>query len=131
MRMSNTTDWQTLEHFTFGDSPAMADELLELVLQGVKTATCSSAAENEIRYVGLLTVACDGRGRARAVIETTELRFVPFDGVEADFAAAEGEGDRTLAWWRQAHQSFFERNGGFTPTMLLRCERFRVVQVIE
>ena len=34
----------TLPSFAFGDSPAMADELLHLVLNGRKTATCWAAA---------------------------------------------------------------------------------------
>jgi uncharacterized protein YhfF len=31
--------WRDLESFSFGDSPALADELSTLVLDGVKTAT--------------------------------------------------------------------------------------------
>jgi uncharacterized protein YhfF len=33
-----------LESFTFGDTPVLADELLELVLVGKKTATCWAAS---------------------------------------------------------------------------------------
>jgi uncharacterized protein YhfF len=34
------------------------------------------------------------------VLETTDLRVIPFGEVDAQFAFDEGEGDRTLAWWR-------------------------------
>src|SRR6476469_7683858 len=36
-----------LESFSFGDSPELADELLELVLTGKKTATCWAASEGD------------------------------------------------------------------------------------
>jgi uncharacterized protein YhfF len=36
-----------LESFSFGDSPELADKLLELVLIGKKTATCWAAAQGD------------------------------------------------------------------------------------
>ncbi len=41
----------------------------------------------------------------------------PFNKVDAQFAHDEGEGDRSLAFWRDAHRIFFTReatNGGWT-----------------
>lgn len=38
-----------LETFSFGDSPELADELLDLVLLGKKTATCWAASEGDKR----------------------------------------------------------------------------------
>jgi uncharacterized protein YhfF len=72
----------------------------------------------------------DGQGRPRAVLETTALSQQRFDEVEADFAAAEGEGDQTLGYWRAAHQGYFTKNGGFAPDMLLWCERFALIAVL-
>ena len=37
--------YQHLRRFAFGDSPALADELVELVVKGIKTATCSTEDE--------------------------------------------------------------------------------------
>lgn len=37
--------YRHLRSFAFGDSPALANELLELVVKGVKTATCSTEDE--------------------------------------------------------------------------------------
>ena len=34
-----------LESFSFGDSPALADELAALMLAGIETATCGAASE--------------------------------------------------------------------------------------
>jgi len=123
-------DWRDLERFAFGDSPAMADELADLVLKGVKRATCWVAGPEETTSVGERMVMCDGAGRPRAVLETVELALRRFDDVDAAFAHDEGEGDRSLAYWQQAHREFFSRTGVFAPDMLLWCERFRVVEVI-
>ena len=124
-------DWRTLETFSFGDNPALADELAELVLAGKKTATCWAAEQGLLTDVGKRMVVLDGAGRPRAVIETVELTQHRFPDVDAAFANDEGEGDRTLASWRRAHEAYFTRLGQFTPDMLLWCERFRVVEVIE
>jgi uncharacterized protein YhfF len=124
-------DWRTLETFSFGDNPALADELAELVLAGKKTATCWAAEQGLLTDDGKRMVVLDGAGRPRAVIETVELTQHRFPDVDAAFANDEGEGDRTLAYWRRAHEVYFTRLGQFTPDMLLWCERFRVVEVIE
>jgi len=124
-------DWSTLERFSFGDNPALADELGELVLSGRKRATCWAASEGEKTAVGTRMVMCDGAGRPRAVIETLELATCRYSEVGVDFARDEGEGDGSLEYWRDAHRTYFKRNGGFSPDMLLWCERFRLVDVIE
>jgi uncharacterized protein YhfF len=76
-------------------------------------------------------VMLDGSGRPRAVIETVELTQRRFPEVDAAFAYDEGEGDRALAYWRKAHEAYFSRLGQFAPDMLLWCERFRVVEIID
>jgi uncharacterized protein YhfF len=40
-----------LESFAFGDSPALADELLALVLAGKKTATCWAASREFSNWI--------------------------------------------------------------------------------
>ena len=67
------TDWHKLESFSFGDSPALADELAALVLAGTKTATCSAASDGASTHVGKQMVVLSGSGRPLAVIETVEL----------------------------------------------------------
>lgn len=116
-----------LERFSLGDSPELADLLLALVLAGTKTATCSAARDGQQTEVGKHMVVCDGEGRPCAVLETVALYLNSFDKVDADFARKEGEGDLSLEWWRDAHQQFFTRNGGFTPDMMLWCEEFIIV----
>src|SRR5580658_8523941 len=97
-----------LESFSFGDSPELADELLALVLAGAKTATCWAASEGDKGVeVGKRWIVKDGQGRARAVLETVELTRRRFEDVDEGFAHDEGEGDRSLPWWRRAHTDYF------------------------
>ena len=121
--------YRTLRSFAFGDGPALADQLLELVMKGVKTATCSTEDEPNISKPGERWIVLDGRGMPRCVIETTEVSFRRFGDVDATFAHDEGEGDRSLAYWRDAHRGYFGRLGKFREDMMLMCERFRLVEI--
>ena len=124
-------DWRSLDRFPFGDGPELADELLALILEGKKTATCWSVAEGlKGSEVGKRGVAEDGAGRPRAVLETIELTQRRFDAVDAQFAFEEGEDDRTLESWAREHERYFTRNGGYAPDMLLWCERFRLIEIL-
>ncbi len=123
--------WSDLDRFPFGDGPELADELLALILDGKKTATCWSATEGEKgTQVGKRWVVLDGSGVSRAVLETVELTQRRFHEVDASFAHDEGEDDRTLASWRVAHETYFTRNGCFAPDMMLYCERFRLIEIL-
>jgi uncharacterized protein YhfF len=120
----------------FGDGVAMGNELAELIVRGVKTATCSCLwdwqAENEtLPRVGDTSIVLDGHERPVAVIEVTEVTLHAYEDVDATFAFDEGEDDRTLASWRRIHWQWFSQMLpaiGRKPamTMPLVCERFRV-----
>lgn len=120
----------------FGDSAELADELLDLVLHGPKRATAGAVAELELEAaplpeIGDLWIACDGRGRARAVLRTTDVRVGPLTSVDDAFAWDEGEGDRTRATWLADHETYFRRalpvlGLTFTPDLLTVFERFEV-----
>lgn len=120
----------------FGDSVAMADELLALVLASVKRATASLArdyGEHEpLPKVGDFVVLVDGRNKPRCVWRTTDIRVGPFSSVDADFAASEGEGDGTRASWLADHRAYFQRqaereNFVFSDDIDVVFERFTVV----
>jgi len=66
------------------------------------------------------------------IIRYTSVELQTWEEVSAEFAAAEGEGDLTLEWWRDAHRRYFTRTlpkigREFSPGMPLCCERFQVV----
>ena len=121
--------YRSLHSFAFGDSPRLADELLDLVLKGVKTATCSTEDEPNTSTPGERWIVLDGRGMPRCVIESLEVTYRRYSEVDAAFAHDEGEGDRSLAYWREAHRRYFGRLGKFSEDMMLMCERFRLVEV--
>ena len=70
--------WRDLESFSFGDSPALADELSILVFDGVKTATCWAAVDGKLTEVGKRMAMLDGSGVARAVLETALVQIKYF-----------------------------------------------------
>jgi uncharacterized protein YhfF len=121
----------------WGDSPRMADELGALIVQGIKTATCSALWEweaegNPIPQAGQITIALDGRGEPLCIVETVEVFIRKYNEVDARFAREEGEGDLSLYHWQKAHRNFFSRvlpkiGKHFRPDMPLVCERFRVI----
>lgn len=122
--------------WTFGADRVTADELLGLVLDGVKTATASAAEDYEaddepLPERGTLGIVLDGSGRPRALIGVTDVAVVPFGRVDADHAYAEGEGDRTLEQWREEHERFFTEHDpagrGFRSGMPVVLERFRLL----
>jgi uncharacterized protein YhfF len=125
------------EAFHFGDSEELANSLAELVLAGRKRATAGSlwsyeADGKRIPRPGDLSVVTDFSGTPLCVIETTRVDVMPLDEVGAEFAAVEGEGDGSLAYWQEGHTAYFSRecarNGrSFAPNMLVACERFKVV----
>lgn len=122
--------------WSFGATPAQADALLALVLDGVKTATASAlwdyAHDGErVPEAGDYGIVLDGSGLPRALLETTAVTIVPFDEVSAEHARAEGEGDRTIATWRDLHERFWRAHASnprrFEPGMPVVCERFTLL----
>lgn len=132
---------KTFAAWSFGDTGALADELLALVLAGTKRATTPSVWELEARgepmpRPGDLHVILDGGGVARCMIQTTQVEVKPFSRVGADYARLEGEGDGTLAYWRRTHWTYYERVLAGTdyapqPDMPVVCEQFEVVLTAE
>lgn len=123
------------EAWAFGgaETPELATELGLLVRDGPKRATTarldSYEAEGEpFPQVGAYSVILDGAGHPVCIIRTTQVDTKPFGEVDEEFAWVEGEGDRSLAYWREAHERFFAAEG--TPIIdedLVVLERFELV----
>jgi uncharacterized protein YhfF len=121
----------------FGDNAELANELATLIVNGTKTATCSALWDYEVKgdalpNVGEKYILLDSQENPVCIIETTEVTIRPYEEVDANFAFEEGEGDRSLEYWREAHWRFFSRTLseiGKEPTqdMPLVCERFKVI----
>ena len=122
--------------WAFGATPEQADDLLALVIDGTKTATASAlwdyeAEGEELPTVGTLGIVLDGAGRPRALVVTSGVRTVPFAEVDEEHAHAEGEGDRSLASWREVHEDFFTKHAshdrGFSADMPVVLEQIEVL----
>ncbi len=121
----------------FGNSVEMAAELGQLVISGRKFATASLSAVNKIKpheapLPDGYSVVTDFFGVPLCVIRTVEIRHLPFDEVDAQFASDEGEGDQTLEYWRDVHRQYFTRETAelglyFNERSIVCCERFELL----
>lgn len=117
------------------------DLLVELTLNGIKTATASAYPfyeyeECDLPKVGDYNIILKTDGSALCIIRTTSVKVVPFLNVSAEHAYLEGEGDRSLCFWREVHASCFakeliEIDQTFSEDMLVVCEEFEVVYRAE
>ena len=131
------TDAELVGSFAFGDTAGLADKLAGLVLNGPKRATAGLLLDCELGgepmpRAGDHAVVLGGSGQPVCVIQTTEVRVKPLREADEAFAWDEGEGDRTLAYWRQAHDAYFTRRCAalgvaFSEDLDVVFERFEVV----
>lgn len=122
------------EAWNYGVDP---DELAHLTKDGTKTATTSGyelyALEGEeLPKENEYSVILDSNNQAVCITKTTRVYVVPFNEVTAEHAFKEGEGDRTLAYWRKVHTDFFvneyeQSNTTFKEDSLMVCEEFEVI----
>ena len=121
----SVTAWQ------FGADP---DYLAQLVVDGIKTATCSGHIFYELENEPLpstedYSVILNKSDEPVAIIKTAEVGIMPMNEV-----SEEGEGEGTYQYWWDAHEKFFKeelKGTGyeFSEDMLLVCERFELVDV--
>ena len=120
------------ETFRFGDNADLCAALTALVVSGAKTGTCQAKAVYESGgeawpAIGRRDIVLNWDGTPAAAVETVSLEERAFQDVEEEFALSEGEND-DLAGWRRDHEAYFRRTCGFSPDMIVVCERFRVVE---
>ena len=123
-----------IDAWAFGVDP---DLLAELVFKGEKTATASAydlyALEDEpLPQKGTFDVILDSQNQAVCIVEITKVSVEPFHEEWDEQAYKEGEGDKSLAYWRQVHEDFFtgclnEAGMTFTPDSNFVLEEFRKV----
>ncbi|MEH7381005.1 ASCH domain-containing protein [Bacillus sp. JJ1533] len=127
---------ESVNAWQFGADP---DHLGQLVIDGIKTATCSGYVFYEIENEPLpkvddYSILLNSSDEPVAIIKTIEVTIQPMNEVPEEFAIAEGEGDRTYQFWKDVHVTFFMeelRKIGreFSEDMLLVCERFALINV--
>ena len=119
------SEWAFGGDSSTGSSPARA---------GKKTATASAdprdgKANGSLPGRGGYGVCLDGKGNGVCIIRTDKVSIVPFSDVGEDHAYKEGEGDRSLEYWRRVHKEFFtecmeEAGLMFTPDIAVVLEEF-------
>ena len=125
------------EAYCFG-YPEIADEILECLLQGSKRATtglkCLYDIENEpLPQIGEYSVILDSHGLPRCITQITKIEITKFRDITEEYAYIEGEGDKSLNYWRNAHREVFTRecredfHMDFSEDMECVCEHFDVV----
>ena len=134
---SNNVKNKTYHAWSFGSDPLTANELAKLVVDGVKTATASAyqlyALEKcPLPPVGGLNIILDGDNKAVCITETTKIYICPFMEVSEEHAFKEGEGDKSLSYWRKVHKDFFSKELkefglDFDEEMLVVCEEFNII----
>lgn len=122
--------------FHFELTEKLAEELLKLVLCGKKKATCSSLSSYESEGIpipkkGDYSIVTHWNGNPECIIETTDVKVMPFKDITFDICRMEGEDD-SLESWRNGHKRFFESEGKeigyiFTEDMQVVFEIFNVV----
>ena len=124
----------TYEAWAFGEAP---DKLAELVVQGIKTATCSAYDLYQINHepipqAGDYSIILDSREEAVCIIKTRKVYVTEFRNVSEEHAFKEGEGDQSLEYWRIVHINFLTNelasvNKTFDENTKVVCEEFEVV----
>jgi uncharacterized protein YhfF len=125
---------------SYGDSKALSDELLALIRRGQKRAGTgliwAHEFENEpIAQPGDLEIVVDHAGVPSIITRIVSVDVLPYAQVSEEYAAIEGEGDGSLAYWREAHWDYFSRECariGRVPNdhMMVVCNVFEVLQVL-
>lgn len=128
---------KTYDTYHFCNDEKNANELAQLVVKGIKRATAGlhlfyEIEKEEIPKTNDLSIITNWQGVAQCVVKATKVTILPFKDVTEDFARTEGEGDKSLKYWRECHKKFFneelqELDLQFNEEMLVVCEEFEVV----
>jgi len=124
----------------YGDTAELSQDLLALIASGRKRAGTGllwayQYDQEPIPRTGDIEIIVDHRNQPALVTRIVRSEVVAFNQVSAEYAAIEGEGDGSLAYWRKGHWNFFSRECkriGREPseTMPVICNVFEVLHVL-
>ncbi|MDU8884880.1 ASCH domain-containing protein [Yeosuana sp. MJ-SS3] len=123
--------------YHFCDNEHDANECVELVVQGIKQASATSLwwyqkHQEPLPKIGDQHIITDWNGHARAIIEITKVTPKPYQEITHEFAEIEGEGDKSLEYWRRVHEAYYTREmqpygKKFNEDMIIVCEYFKTI----
>lgn len=121
----------------YGDSPELSAELIGLIRSGRKRAGTGllwamEADGDPMPKAGDVEIVVDHALRPVLVTRLTSVDVRRYDAVDAAYAAIEGEGDGSLAYWQRGHWAFFGRECRRIgrepdPAMPVVCSVFEVL----
>ena len=81
-----------------------------------------------------ISVIINWEKEPQCIIKTVKIDKYKFKDVPAEFAKIEGEGDRSLNYWKKVHLDFFTREAKgydfeFNEELFVICEEFRVIYI--
>jgi len=125
------------QSFYFCDNKKDADECAELVVKKIKQATSPSAwwfkKNNEpFPKAGDIAIVTNWDGNPKAIIRTTKVEIVKYKNISPEYARLEGEGDKTLEYWKKVHWIYYQNemkefNEFPTEDMEIVCEHFETI----
>jgi uncharacterized protein YhfF len=109
------------------------------VSRNIKRATATSLwwfekNDQPLPKTGDQAIVTDWYGTPKAVIETIKIEPTPYNEITPEFAEAEGEGDKSLEYWKRVHKAYYQREmephgENFQEDMLIICEYFKTIYV--
>lgn len=121
----------------FCDNETDANECATLVLKGIKRATSPSLLGLQLRNeplpkIGSFMVITDWDGKAKCIVKTTAVKLKPFFSINEEYARKEGEGDKSLDYWKKTHWDYYTRelaefNRVPRESMIVVCQEFEKV----
>lgn len=121
----------------FCDNEKDANECAKLVKKGIKKATSDSLLGIQYRNeklpkIGDFTVVIDWDGKAQCIVKTTKVQLKPFFSIDEAYAKTEGEGDKSLSYWKKVHWDYYTReleefNRLPRESMILVCQEFEKI----
>ncbi|MEO1485936.1 MAG: ASCH domain-containing protein [Bacteroidota bacterium] len=115
-----------------------ANRLAQLTIEGKKQASSGLYSlykqyQVDLPTIGTKQIVTDFGGKAKAIIENTQVDTIPFHQVTQEYATLDmGTDVEPLKKWRKAHWDFFEgflKESGGAPSeeMLVVCVRFKTI----
>ena len=125
------------QSFYFCDNKKDADECAELVKGNIKQATSPSLwwfekNEEDLPKIGDIAIVTNWNNEPKAIIKTKKVEIVTFKNITAEYAFIEGEGNKSLEYWKKIHWKYYIKEMekyGEKPNedMKIVCEYFETI----
>ena len=113
------------DRWTFGIG---VDRLVNLVLDGKKTATTSLYELDNISKVGDISILTDSKDSNICFIKTISIVITEFKNITWDLAKLEGE-NKSLNEWKESHMNYFNKiDPNFNKNTKVIFEVFEVIK---